>query len=215
MLRRFDVGQPPQDIFLGMGKRGTDRGCLPCYLTIVASPREIPWQVQYDLNGIAYVGRLDLAAAALERYVNSLLSDWQAALPNGWSRTAVWSPVHDDRDITRLMRDAIGERAHARFLADADTAPNARFIDGLKTRATGRDLGTLLAEHRPGIIVTTSHGMTAPLSDLRIMAARLGLPVDADFKPLTPAMLLRSWQPGGAIWYAHACCSAGGGGKSE
>ena len=33
--------------------------------------------------------------------------------------------------------------------------------------------------------------------------------VDQDKKLLNIAELLNAWQPDGAIWYAHACCSAG------
>jgi hypothetical protein len=32
---------------------------------------------------------------------------------------------------------------------------------------------------------------------------------------LKPDALLAKWQPAGAIWYAHACCSAGGDSKSS
>jgi hypothetical protein len=43
----------------------------------------------------------------------------------------------------------------------------------------------------------------------------LGLPVDSAPRSLSPQLLLQSWSPGGAIWYSHACCSAGTGGASE
>jgi hypothetical protein len=33
--------------------------------------------------------------------------------------------------------------------------------------------------------------------------------VDQDYASLQPGDLLSQWQPDGAIWYAHACCSAG------
>jgi hypothetical protein len=41
------------------------------------------------------------------------------------------------------------------------------------------------------------------------MRASLGLLVDQEEKTLDPTALLEKWQPDGAIWYAHACCSAG------
>src|SRR5207302_1988162 len=59
------------------------------------------------------------------------------------------------------------------------------------------------------LIVTTSHGQTGPLADAVAMKSKLGLPVDQDFQPLDPDQLLATWEPDGAIWYAHACCSAG------
>jgi hypothetical protein len=41
------------------------------------------------------------------------------------------------------------------------------------------------------------------------MKANLGLLVDCGYRTLDPAALLGKWNPAGAIWYAHACCSAG------
>ena len=61
----------------------------------------------------------------------------------------------------------------------------------------------------PAFVMTTSHGMTGPLDDVAKMASTLGLLVDQHGAPLDPAALLAKWQPDGAIWYAHACCSAG------
>ena len=41
------------------------------------------------------------------------------------------------------------------------------------------------------------------------MKAQLGLLVDADYAAIDPTTLIAQWQPAGAVWYAHACCSAG------
>ncbi|TKJ17960.1 hypothetical protein [Blastococcus sp. CCUG 61487] len=62
--------------------------------------------------------------------------------------------------------------------------------------------------------MTTSHGKTGPLTDTAATLRDLGLPVDDDYSTLDPARLLDAWQPDGAIWYAHACCSAGSDGSS-
>ena len=43
---------------------------------IAASPSEVPWHVQYDLNPVRNVGRLDLDDEGLDRYVSALLDDW-------------------------------------------------------------------------------------------------------------------------------------------
>jgi hypothetical protein len=51
--------------------------------------------------------------------------------------------------------------------------------------------------------------MTGPLGKPEQMAATLGLPVDGLHATMDAEALLGCWQPGGAIWYAHACCSAG------
>ena len=63
--------------------------------------------------------------------------------------------------------------------------------------------------HPPAFVLTSSHGMTGPLGDPGAMAASLGLPVDQLESALKPDDLLRAWTPDGAIWYSHACCSAG------
>jgi hypothetical protein len=51
--------------------------------------------------------------------------------------------------------------------------------------------------------------MTGPLGDQEALVANLGLLVDEQFRALDLKALLAPWQPDGAIWYAHACCSAG------
>jgi hypothetical protein len=47
------------------------------------------------------------------------------------------------------------------------------------------------------------------------MRAQLGLPVDADRTVLSIQALTSDWSPHGAVWYAHACCSAGADGTSK
>jgi hypothetical protein len=51
--------------------------------------------------------------------------------------------------------------------------------------------------------------MTGPLDDVAAMRAAMGLPVDAAFRALDVDALMGEWSPDGALWYAHACCSAG------
>ena len=41
------------------------------------------------------------------------------------------------------------------------------------------------------------------------MARTLGMLVDQDHETIEPKQLLEGWEPDDAIWYAHACCSAG------
>jgi hypothetical protein len=84
---------------------------------------------------------------------------------------------------------------HSRFVTDQD--------------ATLAKLKEMLSASKPGLIVTTSHGRTGPLNDPAAMRRDLGLLVDNANAVLQPSDLLGAWQPNGAIWYAHACCSAG------
>jgi hypothetical protein len=80
--------------------------------------------------------------------------------------------------------------------------------------ATGADLLGALSDTKPALVVTSSHGKGSPVDDPDAMRATLGLPVDAglthvDLDELDTAM------PAGAVWYAQACCSAGGAGTSS
>jgi hypothetical protein len=193
----------------GFGVAATE---LPKYLLLVGTPTEIPWQLQYILSTLRGVGRLDLADEnGLGRYVDALLGGWNGAAATV-SRAVVWSVMHDAEDITALMRQTIARKIHQRLVSDSDIGSvGARFLDG-KADAAQATRGALvdeLAGARPALVVTTSHGRTGPLADPEAMKANLGLPVDQDFKELDPDALLAAWQPDGAVWYAHACCSAG------
>ncbi|WP_433202251.1 hypothetical protein ACQP00_32005 [Dactylosporangium sp. CS-047395] len=190
------------------GPTGTGPGQIPAYLLIAASPREIPWTVQYALNLVRNVGRLDLDEDGLANYVTALRDGWKSASAR-YDSPVVWS-VDDGSSITALMRDAIGEPLAGKLRGDKDM-PRTCFIDGRTEPADGAALIAALERQRPALIVTTSHGVTPPPVD----ADRLGLPVDATGRPLDLARLLRDWQPDGAIWYAHACCSAGSDGPSQ
>ena len=211
MLRRYYTDGPAQDLSVGAGAFGVGRDRLPRYLLIYAPPSTIPWRFQYEIQTTHFTGRIDLEGAALERYVNALLENW----PQSGTRplnTLAWAA--DDRlgegDITRLMRTAIAQEVSMAWRTDPDLAAGSLFLDGALTDdGTVANLMARLAEHRPSTIVTTSHGRTDPLDDLPAMRLTLGLPVDPDRAALEPAALLADWQPDGAIWYAHACCSAG------
>lgn len=191
---------------------GTGPGETPLYLTIAASPAQIPWQKQFDLQASNYVGRLDLDGVGLENYVEAILGDWGTSVANT-AGTLVWAVDHGRDDITNLMRNAIAAPLNQRYQADGDIS--ARFIDGSTGSAATADLIAGLGEHKPIMIASTSHGQTGPLSDVPAMQRDLGLLVDANKKAADPAALLANWQPDGAVWYAHACCSAGTRAKSD
>jgi hypothetical protein len=127
-------------------------------------------------------------------------------LPN---RALLWAVDHGGDDITTLMRNAIAAPLMEDLREDDQIGAGARFIDGQQGGATASELVKNLEQDRPGLIVTTSHGMTGPLDNKEMMARDLGLLVDTDSNLLTEQSLLSKWQPAGAIWYAHACCSAG------
>jgi hypothetical protein len=197
------------DIPISMAARGTQPGAIPRYLLIYGTPTEIPWDVQYLLNAVCAVGRLSLTGAALENYLDALRSGWNGAAART-NAAVVWSVDHGPDDITNLMRLAIAEPIFKKIQADTDLGPHSEYLDGnVAGKATAQNLAATLAARTPGLIVTTSHGQTGPLDDVPAMTGNLGLPVDTDRVLLDPARLLQQWQPAGAIWYAHACCSAG------
>ena len=196
---------------IGQSPEGLGRECIPRYLLIVGTPDQVPWELQYVLNAHYAVGRLHLTGDALENYAAALRSHW------GYSTTetknaVIWAVNQGASDITGLMRDAIAARVYAKLSSDTDLAAGTTFLDGSLDplrAATAGLLARTLGSAKPGLVVTTSHGQTFPLDNLELLGAGLGLLVDQDYKSVPVADLLAEWQPDGAIWYAHACCSAG------
>ena len=205
-LRRYYADGTSQDIAIGTGDRGTATGCLPHYLLIYGTPNDIPWDLQYILNTVAFVGRLDLENTELEHYVNALLNNW-VNVNSCSDKPVVWAVDHGKNDITWLLRHAIAEPVATKLASDSQVGEKMlRLVDN---NATVNKLTEALVQQKPAFILTTSHGMTGPLSDQELMAKQLGLLVDNNFELLQPDKLLEQWQPDGAIWYSHACCSAG------
>jgi hypothetical protein len=191
---------------VGAGPRGNGPGRLPYYLLIYGGPNEIPWSAQYVLSQPCFVGRLHLKGEALERYVTTLMAGWpgSACQPD---HPVVWAADDGSGDITELMRKVIAEPIHQELSADSQIGANASLDTG--AQATIDRLKSQLSQQRPALVVSTSHGLTAPLAPAGAMAGQLGVPVDSAHKVLDPGDLLAAWEPDGAIWYAHACCSAG------
>jgi hypothetical protein len=108
LMRRYAADGTPSDPGLG-GARGIGPVAVPRYLLIVGSPEEIPWRFQYRLQLDAYVGRLDLNDAGLERYVEALLADWPGSKA-ARGKPVVWSVDYGAPDISRLMRRTIADR---------------------------------------------------------------------------------------------------------
>jgi hypothetical protein len=207
-IRRYYTDRRAQDLSLSASARGVEPGALPRYLLIYGGPDLIPWEFQYLLNQACAVGRLTLTGEPLERYVEALIGEWSGTAAQV-THTVVWAVDHGPQDISALMRRYIAEPLQRDLAADNEIGANAIYLDGTRGEATATALGGALAEHRPGLVVTTSHGKTGPLADPPAMLRDLGLPVDLDFGVVSPDALLGAWEPDGAIWYAHACCSAG------
>lgn len=211
-LRRYYAdGKSPEDLSSLSLKPGIKEGHIPRYLLIYASPRQIPWAVQYALNISTFVGRLDLTGEGLANYVNALIGDWAEHQPCDPAAPLIWQVNQGAGDITALMCRVVADKVWESFGSDPDLPRRHQLKEDAATAAS---LYAALSERQPGLVVTTSHGMTGPLDDKTALAAQLGLPVDVTGSPIALAGLL-PWKANGAIWYAHACCSAGADGKSR
>jgi hypothetical protein len=193
----------------GMGKGPSE---IPRYLLLVGRPTsdELPWSLQYALSMNRCVGRLPFHPMKddiiLQNYIKACLDDW-AQSNCDWSSPLVWAVDHGRTDITHLMRQSIAETIFSKYSTDGDLKAKAMLLTD--EQATNRQLIDHLKSKKPGLVVTTSHGMTGPIEDRDRMSAQLGLPVDQQKTPLNLQDLLSNWNPGGVVWYAHACCGAG------
>jgi hypothetical protein len=212
LLRNYATGAHPT---IG-ATVGTGKGAVPQYLLLYGTPAQISWDLQYELNTYNFVGRLDLTEAdGLDRYVDALIETGGQKPRADRDRTAIWAVHHHDQDITALMRAAIADRVAASYKGDNDLAPKRAYVNGRDQSATHARLLEALQPSAgkwgtPGLVVTTSHGLTDDSLAPAEQAKALGLPVDHTGAALNVDDLLANWQPDGAIWYAHACCSAGG-----
>lgn len=203
-LMHYDHDGTGRKLATAGGEPGRDAKRVPKYLLIVASPKEIPWRLQYMLNPLYYVGRLDLPEAGLRSYVDALLTDWKGFRASRRS-VLIWTVDKGSHDITWTMRHGLAEPLRRKFSDDPDVR---RLRHLAQDEATHDALMAALTEEARGLVVTTSHGATPIDLDADSLRAALGRPVDQAGDWLTPAVL-GDWQPEGAVWYAHACCSAG------
>jgi hypothetical protein len=150
------------------------------------------------------VGRLPFSGDALRPYVDAMLNDWTDGTPN-LSTALIWATDYGPTDITRLMAAAI-----AAPLRDAleGTVPVKDVIgNGASVAALMSELG-----RKPGLVVTSSHGST-PIDNPDLLRETLGLPVDQN-RQVVSVDGIDAAMPGGAVWFAQACCSAGSSGIS-
>jgi len=209
VLLRCDAAGGQRKVSLA-SSYGIASDCLPRFLLIAAPPTAVPWSLQYALNLRRCVGRLDLAAAELERYVDALLSGFAGSVRDPRA-PLIWSVDHGGDDITVLMDRAISRKLDAKFAADADFLRRHAVFGA---DATAPRLVAELAARRPALVVTTSHGCTGPLEDAAATRATLGVPVDDRHALLDIEALAAAWAPDGAVWYSHACCAAGSDARS-
>jgi hypothetical protein len=208
-LRRYDEDGDAYDVNTAGAARGTGYGRLPHYILIHGGPEDVPWSVQFHLGTSFAVGRVHLRDEPLERYVDALLRP-PPAEPR---RAVVWSVDHGPEDITSVLHEAVALPIWQKLHDDPDIADGAQLLHaGTGVRATGTTLREALAAARPGLVVTSSHGLVP--RGAGAFTSNLGVPVDDVHQPVDVAALLDQWDPDGAVWYAHACCSAGSNGAA-
>jgi hypothetical protein len=208
-LVRYYVDREREELDIAGTGFGTEPGRMPRYLLIYGSPSSIPWDLQFTLNARFAVGRLDLAGPPLENYVRALLSGWSGSSSKAL-QPVVWATELNARDVSAIMKAKIANPLYKALAKDPDIGANATLVDSANGGATAETLTTALTARVPGLIVTTSHGKAGNAGQNVTTRSDLGLLVGED-ESLVSAGGLESagWQPDGAIWYSHACCSAG------
>ncbi|MHA7207935.1 hypothetical protein [Arthrobacter sp. MDT1-65] len=208
-VRRYFDSDPPHtsDLRIGLSQFGTARKQLPRFVLIAASPTSIPWEVQYAFALRHAVGRLPFDDDQGDSYISAMLdgSGWATSPPTSSSVT-IWTVNHGTRDISHLMQNVLTKPLIEKCQGSIETLT---VVDGVDATTAG--LVTALAS-KPTLLVTSSHGAT-PL-DERELVRELGLPVARDRTTVNIDALVES-VPGGAIWFAQACCSAGSSSRSN
>lgn len=209
-VRRYYPDGTFQDVLIGLTKFGVAPGNrLPRYVLIVAPPDQIPWSVQYSLAAVHAVGRLPFTGDALGPYLDAMLDGWAGSTVDVQS-PLIWTVDHGPRDITRLMRAAITAPLDAAFTG---TLTGLRHLQDKQATAANLLTECARTDNPPALVVTSSHGST-PIGDHDLLAASLGLPVDVGHQ-VTGLDDLATAMPAGCVWFAQACCSAGGAGRTH
>ncbi len=201
-VTRYFADGTSQSPTIGLSGFGTAKGKLPRYILIVATPDVIPWSVQYALETRHAVGRLPLDEEGLGNYIDAMLSGWpDAHIDTG--APLMWT-VSIPGDITAEMRAVLANPLEDKFSGEPRLPHFAHLGDN---NATAGELLKALTDLRPSLVVTSSHGLTEGDGD--VLSNSLGLPVDVAHESVALDALAAA-MPGGSIWYAQACCSAGG-----
>jgi len=150
---------------MGAGPGPVDPGKFPYYVLLVASPEEIPYRVQYQLDVQYAVGRIHFDT--VDEYAHYAANVVEAEpRPRPITRTmAFWGVENpDDRATHASARHLIAPLADYLERDQADRWQVARFIGEHATKAR---LATLLGADAPSLLVTASHGIGFPAGDPR------------------------------------------------
>jgi len=150
---------------MGAGPGAVDPAKFPYYVLLVASPEEIPYRVQYQLDVQYAVGRIHFDTVdEYARYATNVVE--AETRPRPLARTAaLWAVENpDDRATRASARHLVAPLADYLERDQADRWQVARFIGEHATKAR---LASLLGADRPSLLVTASHGLGFPAGDPR------------------------------------------------
>jgi hypothetical protein len=155
---------------MGAGAGPVDPDRFPYYLLLVASPEEIPYRVQYQLDVQYAVGRIHFDTVdEYARYAEAVIEAEVAAetWPRPGARTAAFFGVENPGDRATQASARLLVEPLARF-AESEQGERGwqvrRFLAGEATKAR---LGALLGDEPPSLLVTASHGVGFPSGDAR------------------------------------------------
>jgi hypothetical protein len=150
---------------MGAGPGAVDPRKFPYYVLLVASPEEIPYRVQYQLDVQYAVGRIHFDT--IDEYAHYAANVVEAdTRPRPITRTvALWGVENpDDRATRASARHLVAPLADYLERDQADRWRVARFLGEHATKAR---LATLLGADPPSLLVTASHGVGFSAGDPR------------------------------------------------
>lgn len=150
---------------MGAGTGPVDPGKFPYYVLLVASPEEIPYRMQYQLDVQYAVGRIHFDT--VEEYAHYAANVVEAETRPGPAvhTVALWGAENpDDRATRASARHLVAPLADYLARAPAERWQVSRFIGEDATKAR---LAALLGSDVPSLLVTASHGVGFPAGDPR------------------------------------------------
>ncbi len=150
---------------MGAGPGAVDPEKFPYYVLLVASPEEIPYRVQYQLDVQYAVGRIHFDT--IDEYARYAPTVVEAdTRPRPLTRTmALWGVENPrDRATQASARHLVAPLADYLERDQGDRWKVTRFIGEHATKA---HLASLLGTDAPSLLVTASHGIGFPAGDPR------------------------------------------------
>lgn len=150
---------------MGAGPGAVDPGKFPYYVLLVASPEEIPYRVQYQLDVQYAVGRIHFDTVdEYARYAANVVEAETRPAPIT-PTVALWGVENpDDRATRASARHLVTPLADYLERDQADRWQVTRFLGEHATKAR---LAGLLGADAPSLLVTASHGVGFPAGDPR------------------------------------------------